>query len=60
MEVIGDPDVIEHVLQNEDRELNNIPPEHNNCKTLTSDFDVLQKTEAKIQQHSLKLSQVQL
>ncbi|XP_073323091.1 ubiquilin-1-like [Pagrus major] len=55
MELIRNPDMIEEVMHNEDRALNNMQPEQDNPETLTADSDGVQKSETK----HLKLSQVQ-
>lgn len=52
--------MIEEMLRNEDRALDNLQTEQDNSETITGDSDSLQNTEAKIQGHGLKLSQVQL
>lgn len=57
LELIRNPDLIEEVMHNEDRALNNLKPEQNDPETITNDSDASQKTEAKIQEHYLKLSQ---
>lgn len=48
--------MIEEVVRNEDRALNNLQPEQENPETVTGDSDGLQKTDTK----SVKLSQEQV
>lgn len=56
MELIRNPDLIEEVMHNEDRALNNMHPETDKPETVTADSDGNQKSETK----HLKLSQVQV
>lgn len=60
LELIRNPDLIEEVMYNEDRALGNSEPEQNVHETTTNDSDAPQQTEAKVQEHNHKLSQVQL
>lgn len=48
--------MIEEVMHNEDRALNNLQPQQENPETITGDSDGAQKTDTK----SLKSSQVQV
>ncbi|XP_071339242.1 ubiquilin-1-like [Trachinotus anak] len=59
LELVRNPDLIEEVMRTEDRALNNLQPEQDNPETITGDSDGSQKTEPKIQEHSLKPSQIQ-
>lgn len=56
MELIRNPDLIEEVMHNEDRALNNMQAEPDKPETVTADSDGSQKPETK----HLKLSQVQV
>lgn len=47
-------------MHNEDKALGNSEPEQNVHETTTNDSDAPQQTEAKVQEHNHKLSQVQL
>ncbi|XP_076587736.1 ubiquilin-1-like [Chaetodon auriga] len=55
LELARNPDMIEEVMHNEDRALNNLQPEQENPETVAGDSDGLQRTDTK----SFKLSQVQ-
>ncbi|XP_041793600.1 ubiquilin-1-like [Chelmon rostratus] len=56
LELARNPDMIEEVMHNEDRALNNLQPQQENPETITGDSDGAQKTDTK----SLKSSQVQI
>ncbi|XP_068994548.1 ubiquilin-1-like isoform X2 [Embiotoca jacksoni] len=60
LELIRNPDMIEEVMQNEDTALDHLQPEQDNAETCISCSDGLQKTEAKLQEQSLKQSQLQI
>ncbi|KAM9360676.1 LOW QUALITY PROTEIN: ubiquilin-1-like [Symphorus nematophorus] len=53
LEFIRNPDLIDEVMHNEDKALDNVQPEQENPEIITGDSDGLQKTDTK----SLKLSQ---
>ncbi|XP_070761235.1 ubiquilin-1-like [Enoplosus armatus] len=56
LELIRNPDMIEEVMNNEDRALDNVQPDQDNPDTITGDSGGLQKTDTK----SLKSSQIQI
>lgn len=58
LELVRNPDMIEEVIRNEHGAVNSSQPEQDNPETLSHDSNGLQKTEAKTQEHNLKLSQV--
>lgn len=58
LELVRNPDMIEEVLQNEDGAIDALKPKQEKPQRITGDFGGLQTTEAKIQEHGLKLSQV--
>nr|XP_019959043.1 PREDICTED: ubiquilin-1 isoform X1 [Paralichthys olivaceus] len=53
LELVRKPDMIEEVMRNEDE----LKPEQNNPELINGDSDGFEKTEAKIQEHGLNLSQ---
>ncbi|XP_035494991.2 ubiquilin-1-like isoform X2 [Scophthalmus maximus] len=57
LELVRNPDMIEEVLQNEDGAIDALKPKQEKPQRITGDFGGLQTTEAKIQEHGLKLSQ---
>ncbi|XP_022054766.2 LOW QUALITY PROTEIN: ubiquilin-1 [Acanthochromis polyacanthus] len=56
LELIRNPDMLEGVMENEDRALGNLQPEQDNSETLTKDSDGRERTE-KIKENSVKVSQ---
>nr|XP_020458078.1 ubiquilin-1 [Monopterus albus]XP_020458079.1 ubiquilin-1 [Monopterus albus] len=60
LELVKNPDMIEEVIKNEDRALDNLQPEQSNSEAITKDSDGLQKTDPKIHGRSLKLSQIHI
>ncbi|XP_062237797.1 ubiquilin-1-like [Platichthys flesus] len=57
LELVRNPDKIEEVMCNEDSAIDELKPEQDNPEPINGDSDGLQKTEAKIQEHDVNLSQ---
>ncbi|XP_070689392.1 ubiquilin-1-like [Pempheris klunzingeri] len=49
LELVRNPDMVEEVMNNEDRALGNLQPEHNNPETNAGDSNGLQKSDTQIQ-----------
>ncbi|XP_071782529.2 ubiquilin-1-like [Centroberyx gerrardi] len=59
LELVRNPDMIQEVMRNQDRALGNLTPAQGNPETITGDVDGCQKTDVKIQEHSLNLPQTE-
>ncbi|XP_041855089.1 ubiquilin-1-like [Melanotaenia boesemani] len=57
LELFRNPDMIEELMQNEDRALDNLPSEQGNPKITSASSGILQEKQAKTQQRSLKQEQ---
>ncbi|XP_034452130.1 ubiquilin-1-like [Hippoglossus hippoglossus] len=57
LELVRNPDMIEEVMCNEDRAMDELKSERDNPEPINGDSDGLLKTEAEIQEHDLNLSQ---
>ncbi|XP_008292803.1 ubiquilin-1 [Stegastes partitus] len=57
LELIRNPDMIEEVMQREDRALGNLQPEKDDSETINGDSAGVQRTDAKRQEQSFKVSQ---
>ncbi|XP_026177540.1 ubiquilin-1-like isoform X2 [Mastacembelus armatus] len=57
LELLRSPDMIKEMIHNEDAALDNLQSEHNNPETITAESDDHQKTQAKIPEDTINISQ---